>query len=307
MVSIVSKKIKDKEYLYLVESIRKGEKVVQKTIKYIGPKRPISQEEFQCMELSHAHKDWVLSETKDELSYQEHEHMKKASDAYKEYVGRLDIVSREKEREKFLSKFIANSNAIEGSTMSVKDTNNFLFHDIVPAKVNKKELFMASNLYEAWNYLEKLHKNYPTEKDIKILHSIVNKNIEAEETIQEYKKVQNYIGDVLTTSYLFVEEKMKMLFAWLKKAESEVNDFEIAFQSHAQFEIIHPFIDGNGRMGRLLLNWLLLYKNLAPLAIFEEDRREYIAALDNARKGKVEAICRFCHDQYLKQHNFIHL
>ena len=307
MASIVVKKIKNNEYLYLVESIRKKNKVVQKTIKYVGPKRPISHEEFQCMELSHAQKDWILSETKDELSYQEHYSMKRASDAYREYVKRLDIVSKEKEREKFLSKFIANSNAIEGSTMSVKETNNFLFHDIVPEKVNKKELCMASNLYEAWKYLEKHCSAYPTEKDIKLLHAIVNKNIEAEETIQEYKKVQNYIGDILTTSYLFVEEKMKMLFAWLKKAESEVNDFEIAFQSHAQFEIIHPFVDGNGRVGRLLLNWLLLCKNLAPLAIVDEDRREYIAALDNARKGKIEAICRFCYTQYIKQHNFMHI
>ena len=60
MVSIVTKKIKGNNYLYLVDSIRKGEKVIQKTVKYIGVKRPILNEEFECMKLSYQDKDWVL-------------------------------------------------------------------------------------------------------------------------------------------------------------------------------------------------------------------------------------------------------
>lgn len=307
MVSIVTKTIKGREYLYLVESERKGEQVRQKTVKYIGPKRPIPEEEFACMKISHAQGDWILHETKDELSYQQHEEMKKASDTQHLYIKHLDVVSREKEREKFLSMFIANSNAIEGSTMSVKDTFQYLFKDIVPARKNKKELFMATNLLQAWEYVEKHTHLFPTEEDVKALHAFVNQNIEEKETLGKYKVVQNYIGDILTTSFLFVEERMKSLFSWLRKAEKEVNDFEIAFQSHAQFEIIHPFIDGNGRVGRLLLNWLLMHKKLAPLAIGVERRGEYIAALNNARKGKMEAICLFCYKEYVKQYRFVEM
>ncbi|MBI5072511.1 Fic family protein [Candidatus Woesearchaeota archaeon] len=307
MVSIVTKTIKGKEYLYLVESEREGDQVRQKTIKYIGVKRPILEEEFDCMKISHKKEDWILHETKDELSYQQQEEMKKVSDTYQQYVKHLDTVSKEKEREKFLSAFIANSNAIEGSTLSVKDTFQYLFNDIVPAGKNKKELFMAFNLLQAWEYAEKHAHLFPTEADIKTLHALVNKNIEEENTLGKYKNTQNYIGDVFTTSFLFVEERMKSLFSWLKKAETEVNDFEIAFQSHAQFEIIHPFIDGNGRVGRLLLNWLLLHKNLAPLAIHVERRSEYITALDNVRKEKVEAICLFCYKEYMKQYKFVEM
>ncbi len=305
MVSIVTKKIKGKEYLYLIASERVGTRIRQKTLKYIGKKRPILQEEFACMKLSSQKEDWILLQTKDELSYQQHEEMKRASWMYYEHFRHLDTISKEKEREKFLSIFIANSNAIEGSTMSVKDTFQYLFKDIIPEGKNKKELFMAANLLEGWNYVEKNAHIFPRAKDVKKLHALVNRNIEDEETLGEYKCVQNYIGDVLTTSFLFVEERMKTLFSWLGKAEKEVNDFEIAFQSHAQFEIIHPFIDGNGRVGRLLLNWLLLYNKLAPLAIHAEKRREYIAALDNARKGKVEAICLFCYEEYMKQYKFV--
>ena len=305
MVSIVTKKIKGKEYLYLVTSEREGTRIRQKTIKYIGKKRPILYEELECMKLSSHKEDWILHDIKDHLSYQYHEEMKRASDLYYEHVKHLDAVSKEKEREKFLSMFIANSNAIEGSTMSVKDTFHYLFKDIIPKGKNKKELFMATNLLEGWNYVEKNAHLFPTAKDVKKLHALVNRNIEDDETLGEYKSIQNYIGDVFTTSFLFVEERMKSLFSWLGKAEKEVNDFEVAFQSHAQFEIIHPFIDGNGRVGRLLLNWLLIHKKLAPLAIHVERRNSYITALDNARKGKIEAICLFCYEEYMKQYRFV--
>ena len=160
MTSIVSKKINGNKYLYLVESIRNGKKVTQKTIKYIGKKRPISKAEFECMQISHKREDWILNETKDCLSYKDHQKMKDCSDSYKKYRKELDNMSKEKEREKFLSKFIANSNSIEGSTLSEKDTFNYLFNDISPKGNNKKELFMATNLLNAWKYVEKNSKRF---------------------------------------------------------------------------------------------------------------------------------------------------
>ena len=303
MVNIVTKKIKGKEYLYLVHSVREKEKVLQKTIKYIGKKRPISKDEFECMVLSYKNIDWVL-EFKDELSYKEHELLKKASDNYKIYINNLDASSKEKEREKFLSKFLSDSNAIEGSTLSSKETYNFLFKDIVPEGHTKKELFMASNLLKAWIYIEKNLTKFPTEADIKILHSLVNRDIETDATLGKYKKVQNYVGDVYTTSFLFVDEKMKKLIEWIKEAYKKVNDFEVAFQSHAQFEIIHPFVDGNGRVGRLLMNWLLMYRGLTPYAISNNNRSHYTSALLNSQRGKIEAICKFCYKEYIQQHKF---
>ncbi len=305
MVSIVVKKITGKEYLYLVESIRQKGKIIQKTLKYIGPKRPIPIEEFESMKLSFEKKDWVLKEFKDELSYTNHEELKKASKQYENFLKTLDRVSLEKEKQKFLSDFIASSNAIEGSTLTKKDTFDFLFGDSVPKNHTKKELFMAINLLEAWKYLEENCKRFPTHQDLFELHKRVNKRIEEDKTLGNYKKVQNYIGDVLTSSHLFVEERMNELLNWIRKAFRKIDNFEVAFQSHAQFEIIHPFVDGNGRVGRLLLNWLLMYKKLMPLAIQAKSRTDYIIALNNARKEKVEAICKFCNKAYSDQYSFV--
>lgn len=305
MASIVEKKIKGKTYLYLVHSVRKDNRVIQKVIKYIGPKRPIPKEEFECMGRSYNDEDWILTDRKDELSYQEHHRLQKASTQREAYLTALDLLSQEKEEERFLATFIAHSNAIEGSTLNPKETFDFLFNDIVPEHHAKKELFMAQNMLEAWQFLKKNSHRFPTHQDLCELHRRINKNIESEETLGTYKKRQNYIGDVLTTSYLFTKEKMERLFHWIKNAYRRVDDFEVAFQSHAQFEIIHPFIDGNGRVGRLLLNWLLLHKGKMPLAIDVQRRSGYINALQNAQRGKIEAICQFCCKEYLEQYAFV--
>lgn len=305
MVSIVTKRISGKEYLYLVASVRKGERVIQKTVKYIGPKRPVPEDEFKCMEMSYKNEDWVLKQMKDEMSYQNHAKMKHASDSYKKYISSLDKVSREKEKEKFLSSFISNSNAIEGSTLTPKDTFNYLFQDITPEGHSKKELFMASNMLEAWKYAEKRYKNLPKKENLLELHKMVNNNIETNATLGKYKTVQNYVGESYTSSYLFVDERMDMLMRWIKRAFNKIDDFEVAFQSHAQFEIIHPFIDGNGRVGRILLNWLLMNKGLMYLAINVNKRQKYISALNSAQNGKIDAICRFCFEEYMAQYKFM--
>ncbi|MBI4140142.1 Fic family protein [Candidatus Woesearchaeota archaeon] len=304
MVNIVTKRIGRNEYLYLVRSLRDGEKVVQKTLKYIGKKRPIPEEEFECMKLSAEDKDWILSKQEDVLSYTEHEKLKLVSQSYHQHMKTLNTISKEQTRENFLSKFIASSNAIEGSTMTQKETYEYLFNDTIPNHRKKKELFMATNLYNAWIFLEKNFHRHPTHHDMHELHKRVNKDIETEETLGRYKKVQNYIGDVYTTSYIYVQDRMHKLLRWIRTAYKNINDFEVAFQSHAQFEIIHPFVDGNGRVGRLLINWILLNKKYAPIAIRAERRNEYIQAIDTARKGSREAIVKFCAEEYLEQYKF---
>ena len=305
MPSIVTKKISGNEYLYLVTSIRDKKRVIQKTIKYIGPKRPISKHELNCMNLSYQEKDWILTKKEDTLAYTKHHKLKTASESYKKYLEGLDSVSKLKEEQKFLSIFIASSNAIEGSTMTAKETNDYLFNEIVPSNRSKKELHMADNLLDAWNYLKGKTKRLPTDSDLKELHKRVNRHIEDDSTLGEFKKVQNYIGDIYTTSYLFTKERMERLQKWVKVAFRDVDDFEVAFQSHAQFEVIHPFIDGNGRVGRLLLNWILIYKGHMPLAIRKNKRYDYITALENSRRGKIKAISLFCFKEYMKQYEFV--
>ena len=300
MASIVTKVIKGKKYFYLVRSIRKGDKVRQETLRYLGRARPLTKEEKTCIIRSHQEEDWIIKAFRDELSYQDHTVMKKHSNHLQAARKHLDPVSKEKERERFLSTLIATSNSIEGSTLTADETFQYLFNDLSPKGKNRKELHMAQNLLHAWEYVEQHHKKLPTNQNLKALHALVNKNIETPETLGEYKKVQNYAGRALTTSPFFVEERMKRLHNWIQNAYKHINAFEIAFQSHAQFEVIHPFIDGNGRVGRLLLNWLLLQQGLEPLIVRNTQRLAYIEALENARRGSLEPLCKLFFQEYTK-------
>jgi len=304
MTYVVIKKIKNREYLYLVESKIINNKTIQKTLKYIGPKRDLTEDEVNCIKESQERKDWILLNFEEQLSYQKHNELQKISDMQTKYLKKLDIATLEKEKEKFLSDFISNSNSIEGSTMTQNETSNYLFNNIVPTNTTKKEIHMAENLFEAWKYVQKNKDRFPNEKDLCELHKLVNKNIESEETLGKFKKYQNYIDEIHTSAPVYVKERLKELLNWIKKAYKEINDFEVAFQSHIQFEIIHPFVDGNGRVGRLLLNWLLMYKNKEPFSIKNKNRGQYISALNNSRRGKIEAICIFCYEEYLNQYKF---
>lgn len=82
---------------------------------------------------------------------------------------------------------------------------------------------------------------------------------------------------------------MKELFAWYKIAGKKLHPFELACKLHAKFENIHPFRDGNGRVGRLIMNYILLKKGYPLLDIKFENRPEYYEALALFESGRENA------------------
>ena len=96
-----------------------------------------------------------------------------------------------------------------------------------------------------------------------------------------------------------VEDLLKELIDWYKKNNKKYPPLLLAALVHNQFENIHPFQDGNGRVGRLLLNYVLLKKNYPPINIKLKNRREYYKVLQNfERKGDIKSTIRFLISQY---------
>lgn len=174
------------------------------------------------------------------------------------------------------------SNAIEGSTLTYAETYAILYNDN-SFKIEGKE---PREIYEAINHkkaLELVFKNLQNAEDfderfIKILNETINKDIEDTEG---YRTVQVFIQG---SEHIPPEpEKVpNLMMYYIYNYNNDVQDtFTKIARYHIEFEKIHPFEDGNGRTGRLLINYELLKNNLPPVVITKEDRVKYFEFLRN--------------------------
>lgn len=191
------------------------------------------------------------------------------------------ILNNEMYLEDFVTRSTYHSNAIEGNTLTYAETYAILYNDN-SFKIEGKE---PREIYEAINHkyaLELVFKALSdnnsdlTEVFIKRLNEIINNNIK---NTQGYRKVQVFIQG---SEYIppKPEQILNQMNYFVYNYNNDVNDifYKIAMY-HIQFEKIHPFEDGNGRTGRLLLNYELLKNNLPPIVISKDSRVKYFELL----------------------------
>lgn len=209
--------------------------------------------------------------------------LKTAEQANKEYrlfLGALDETTRGAILGQWGKHYIYNTNKIEGNTMSQKDVDNYLKNGKEPEHISKREIFETSNMRNALDFLN-LKKNAAMgEELISDLHFMVQKDITDEPG--RYKKFYNYIRpSSATTPPRHVRERMRLLLEWHKENSGKAHPFVLASVFHMQFEAIHPFPDGNGRVGRLAMNHILQQNNYMPITILERTKQNYYRALEN--------------------------
>ena len=179
--------------------------------------------------------------------------------------------------------FIYNSNAIEGNTLTLRETDIILKHGVTIKGKSLKEHEEVKGQEYAINFLKEIIKvKEPLSLRLIIeFHSLVlNDDIENR---GKFKQSNNEIlgTDFETIPYYLVEEKLTELIDKFNNSNEDIIRKVSCF--HADFEKIHPFIDGNGRTGRLLLN-LELMKNGYPIIVIKnEDREKYYNALETAQ------------------------
>ena len=183
-------------------------------------------------------------------------------------------------REKLLLEWTYNSNAIEGNTLTINETKVVLEGITVGGKTLREHLEVI-NHREAIAYVEEIvHKEEPlSEWQIKNLHRLVLKGID-DAYAGVYRDQQVFISGashVPPTPYL-IQEQM----TWYQTEAISLHLVEREAMLHAIFVGIHPFIDGNGRTTRLLLNLELMKEGFPPVIIKVANRLEYYDALDKA-------------------------
>lgn len=196
----------------------------------------------------------------------------------KHTISPITLSSYEKD---FELTFTHNSTAIEGNTLTLMETKVVLEDGIAIGGKELREIYEVINHKKAYLYVKKcIKENKPLcENTIKDLHAILMENIIVGGV---YRNEEVRISGAGFTppfgNEMYIQ--IKSYYEDLKIKEKELNPIELAAWTHAEFVRIHPFVDGNGRTGRLIMNYQLLKNEYLPISVTKENRLDYYNALE---------------------------
>ncbi|PIW41570.1 MAG: hypothetical protein COW21_01170 [Candidatus Aenigmarchaeota archaeon CG15_BIG_FIL_POST_REV_8_21_14_020_37_27] len=271
--------VKKNGYYYLKYSLRKDGRVTTKE-KYLGKTMPKDFEKI---------KEEFIREKKRAL----YEKLEKIRNNFQKELERCPKTARQREKEEIAIAFTYNTNAIEGSTITMEETREIIVDKIAP---NKPLIDIKETESHFRVFLEMLEKK---EKLSKKLLLKWHKNIfwETKSDIAGgFRKFLVRAGPHVAPDWQKVEGLMKKFFEFSN--QTKLNSVELAARAHYKFEKIHPFGDGNGRIGRLIMNYILWHNGYPMLIIEYKKRRSYYKALQRDEDGFVNYFLR----RYLTVH-----
>ena len=278
---IIRRKNKGKKaYYYLEHSIRKGNKIVKKE-KYLGTSIPKNI-------------DKIKENLTQELKLDLYKRLEKIKKHFQEEWKRIPESVREKELENISIAFTYNTNAIEGSTITLEEAREIIHDKISP---NKPLRDVRETEFHSKVFLQMLKKNE------KITNKLILKwhqEIFGETKPDIAGKFRDYlvrVGPHLAPDWQDVENLMKNFMEFIEK-NRKMNPVELSGRAHYQFESIHPFGDGNGRIGRLLMNHILWHSGYPMLIIEYKKRASYYKAFPKGQEAFVDYFLR----RYLSVH-----
>ncbi len=290
MVSIKKKNISGRAYYYLEHSYRKNGQVHKKE-RYIGTKIPKNIEKL---------KEELLLELYEELWFKQ---FNKIKNNFLNEKKKIPKSIEKKEMENFAIKFTYATNRIEGSTLTLRETALLLEKGITPSRRPIEDVKETEKhqkvFYEMLSYEKEaslatiLHWHKELFEDTKknIAGKIRDYNVEISGS--KYKPPYTIELDLLLTEF----------FDWFKKNRKKIHPVYLAALVHLKFVSIHPFGDGNGRISRLFMNYILNNNRYPMLVIDYAQRNSYYTALERSQLTKNEGIFTlWFFKRYLKEY-----
>ncbi|MBU1179373.1 Fic family protein [Patescibacteria group bacterium] len=210
-----------------------------------------------------------------DLLKQEYDSLKKNKESL------LDIVF-----EAELPESVYNSNAIENSTLTISETEKILLNMEVSRNVPVREIFEAKNLAQVFGYIkQKINEKNIDEELILLLHKMLISNID-EGIAGRFRKQHEYVR-VGTHIAPAPEHISAMIGSVLLEYSSNHSSYflEKITKFHLEFEHIHPFCDGNGRIGRVLINYQLMQLGFPPVIIRDKEKAVYYKSFEEYRNS----------------------
>lgn len=204
----------------------------------------------------------------------------------------------EKLREHFKIEMTYNSNAIEGNSLTLKETFLVINEGITVKGKPLKDHLEAKDHHAALEYLYELveHKKQQTcsEHLIRTLHQLVTRETE-EEWAGKYRESNVFItgADHTPPDAMDVPLQMKKLIHWFGENQKKMHAVELAALFHHRLVHIHPFQDGNGRTARLAMNLTLMQEGYPLVVILKNDRKKYYRVLGEADKESPKSFVQF--------------
>lgn len=193
--------------------------------------------------------------------------------------------------EDILVRLAHHSSAIEGNTITLPETVTIILNDTLPnnSKITRREFYEVDNHQQAFEYMIHLIRNHEklSVSVVKDIHKLLTDRLQYDKG--QFKTEENYIkgAEFNTTSPEQVPQMMEQLVGNLNYrldvATTEESILAAILETHIQFEKIHPFSDGNGRTGRMVMNYSLLAHNLPPLIIKKSEKNTYMQILAEAQ------------------------
>lgn len=286
-----------RKYYYLSGNIRSGKNKWKKVRIYLG-KGALSRRQLEKL-----------------VNAKEKEFMEKLSEVRKytdplaaliseSHINELDKIKGKFKKEKisllypqyknyyehFLTAFTYDTNAIEGSTVTLRETAMILFDKIVPEGKSIKEINEVQNHKDAFDFMLN-HKGGMNKQFVLKLHKVLTHNI-LWKYAGVFRDVQVYVrgAEFMPATPDNIETEFKKMMLWYRRNKRKYHAVVAAAYMHHVFESIHPFLDGNGRTGRLILNFILRKNSFPMIDIKYADRSKYYAALGEGNKGNLKPL-----------------
>lgn len=301
MVYIYKKPIGNKIYYYLRASEKKGKKLITKDIAYLGG--TIEEVKSNLDKISE-YKEKIRRSYKRINSFLESNHflekvkklklkrelfLKEKIDEitacklhYSGVFDNLDDLTKKESLQTYIVEFAYNTASIEGNTINLNEARNLLNEGITPKGKTLREIYDLQNTERV--FFDLFNSKIKNELEHKLIIEVHDRLLQ---NIDERKGYRTTDVRVIRSNFdaspgKYVKTDMNLLLNWFRENKEKIHPLVLAVIFHHKFERIHPFMDGNGRTGRMLMNFILMNDKFSPTIIHKRTRKEYLDALREA-------------------------